>query len=105
MPRVTDPVLFPDATATLCTFLAAATGEATDYRVTPGYDGGKLLVVRRTGGQVRDVVIDQATMVVEAWDDSYEDAHDLAQLARAYLLAAWNTRIDDTVLYRVVELG
>lgn len=105
MPPVADPVLFPDVTAAVCALLHDTTGEATDYRPTPGHDGGKLLVARRTGGVAADVVIDRATVVVEAWADTYEDAQDLAQTARAHLLAIHNEQVGDALLYRAVELG
>lgn len=103
-----EPVLFPDVTAAICSLLAdeleVPTGtQPPQNRSEPS--GSALVVVRRAGGVVASKVIDRATVVVEAWHTSYEDAHDLAQLARAHLLAINNDRIGDTLIYGAVELG
>lgn len=103
-----DPILFPDVTAAVCSLLADATAVPTGYRrptTTSTPPGGPSIVVRRQGGTVADKVIDRATIVVEAWHTTYEDADDLAQLARAHLLAINNDQIDGTLIYGCVELG
>ena len=98
-------VLFPDAVAAILTHIHTALDVPTDYRPTPGRTAGPLVVARRAGGTSADRVIDRATLVIEAWEDTYGEAEALAQQVRAELLAITNQRIDDTLIYRVVELG
>lgn len=102
-----DPIVFPDAVAAVLAYLADVL--AVDTGTHPPKDrtvgDGPLIVARRTGGTADEIVVDLATFVLESWHDTEEEAHDLAQLARAYVLALWNTNVDGTLLYRAVELG
>jgi hypothetical protein len=104
---VRDVVVFPHASAAILAHLAEALDVPTDDSVPldrkPG--DGPLIIAIRVGGIATDIVLDQATVVVEYWHDTEDEAHDLAQLGRAYLLAMWNTVVDGTLIYRVIEAG
>lgn len=101
-----DVVTFRDATAAILTFLRdqldvpTAGAVPTDRKI----GDGPLLVGRRVGG-VSDLVVDHATEIVEAWHDTDAEAHDLAQDARALLLALWGDVIGGVLVYRVAELA
>lgn len=98
-----DPVLFPDAAAAVTTYLADTLGVATAKRI-PNPRPDQFYRVLRAGGAARDVVIDDAAIVVEAWASTDEEADDLAQLARAHLLAIASHQLDDgTLIYGVTE--
>lgn len=99
-----EPVLFPDAVAAVTTWLADNLGLPTCETV-PNPRPDVFYRVQRVGGAARDVVVDDATIVVEAWSVSPEEAMDLAQLARAYLHALVNTYVDDTLVYRVSDVA
>ena len=102
---IRDLVLFPDAVAAITTYLADATGVATAKRV-PNPRPDQFYRVIRIGGTARDVVIDDATLAVEAWALTDGEADDLANLARAHLLAIANHVLDDgTVIYGVTEVA
>lgn len=100
-----DVVLFTDAVAAVTTYLADTLGVATAKRI-PNPRPDEFFRVFRAGGASRDVVIDDATIVVEAWAPTDEEADDLAQLARAHLLAiAGHTLDDGTLIYGVTEVA
>lgn len=97
---MTEVILYPDATVTIIDYLEAAFAERDeDAPVLPRVPAtrpARFVVVRRTGGTARDVVIDDAQVTVESWGESDEDAHDLAQLCRGLLRARQ---------YRVAEVS
>lgn len=99
-----DAVLFPDAVAAVCTLLRSTLGVDTDSKV-PTPRPTEFYRVQRVGGTSRDVVIDDATVTVEAWAPTVEEADDLAQLARAHLRAVHNDSVDGALLYRVIEIA
>lgn len=61
--------------------------------------------VVRTGGPLRDLVVDDAQLTVDSWSTSDEDAHDLAQMCRALLHAATGRQLAGHQVYRVVEFA
>lgn len=99
-----DPVLFGDAAAAVATHLNDTLGVQTCGRV-PNPRPSEFYRVLRVGGVTRERVMDDATVVVEAWAPTDQEADDLAQLARAHLLALVNTDIDGTLVYRVTDVA
>lgn len=99
-----DAVLFPDTAAAVCTYLNDTLGVTTGSKV-PNPRPAEFYRVQRVGGASREVVIDDATVIVEAWAPTDEEADDLAQLARAHLLALNGDFIGSTLLYRAVDLS
>jgi transposase InsO family protein len=101
---VRDVVLFPDVAAVAATFLRDVLGVQTSNQ-PPNPRPDQFYVVRRVGGISRSVVMDDATVIVEAWALTDEEAADLAQLARAHLLAIAGDVIDGVTVWRVVDVG
>lgn len=99
-----DAVLFPDTAAAVCTYLNTTLGVQTSNKV-PNPRPAEFYRVQRVGGTSRELVIDDATIVVEAWAPTDEEADDLAQLARAHLLAIYNDTVGETLLYRAVDVA
>lgn len=99
-----DPVLFLDAAAAVATHLNDTLGVATAGKV-PNPRPAEFYRVLRVGGVAREKVMDDATIVVEAWAPTDEEADDLAQLARAHLLAMVNVTVADVLVYRVVDVA
>lgn len=97
-----DPILFPDAAEAVATYLAEAT-EVRSVNTVPHPRPAEFLLIRRVGGFARDLVMDDALIVVEAWSATDGEASDLAQLARAHLLAIRNEFVGDTLVYRAVD--
>jgi hypothetical protein len=100
-----EPVLFPDAGQVIANHLNDTLGIPTGEMVPNPRPSGGFLVVRRVGGLSQEVVIDKATVVVEAWSDTNAEAEDLAQLARAYILSMSNDYVDDALVYGVIEVA
>jgi hypothetical protein len=101
---VPDPVLFTDAAAAVASHLNTTLGVETGSRV-PLPRPEEFYRVIRVGGVAREKVMDDATIVVEAWAPTDEEADDLAQLARAHLLAMVNVWVEGTLVYRVVDIA
>lgn len=99
-----EPVVYPDAVAVAISWLADQLGAIVFPRV-PNPRLEQMVIVRRTGGARLNLVADNPTLTVEAWADSDEDAHDLAQEARAYLLAMRGEIIEGVTVYRTVDVG
>lgn len=99
-----DAVLFPDTAEAVCTYLRTTLGVATGARV-PNPRPAEFYRVRRSGGSSREVVMDDAIIFVEAWAPTDQEADDLAQLARAHLLAIQGDHVGSTLLYRAVDLS
>lgn len=100
------PVLFPDAASLVLNAIGDEMG--VDKHDTPpaGRDGTEtFLLVRRVGGPLRDVVVDDATLTLEAWAPTRDEAHDLLQEARAHLHALAGTQVDGEMIYRVDEFA
>ena len=73
---------FRDATLAIVTILDAALAEPVGSRV-PNPRPTAFVRVERTGGVRRSMVVDEATVTIEAWAASAEAAQDLAQSARS----------------------
>jgi len=101
---VRDVVLFPDTAAAVASYLNDTLGVTTDIKV-PNPRPDEFYRVQRVGGTSREMVMDDATVVVEAWAPTEAEADDLAQLARAHLLAIHNDYIGSTLLYRCVDVA
>lgn len=100
------PILYPDAAAMLCTAFAASLSVPTGTTVpTDRTDSSTFLLVRRVGGPNRDIVVDDASLAIEAWAPTEAAAHDLLQQARAELHALTGTVVDGVAVYRVQEFA
>lgn len=99
-----EPILFPDAAAVVCEHLRDSTGLPTDNKV-PNPRPTEFYVVQRVGGPRRELVLDDATLVVESWAQTSEAASDNAEEARAYLSALCSDFVGDALVYRVVEVA
>lgn len=97
-----DAVLFPDVAAAVCTYLRTTLGVPTGSKV-PNPRPDEFYRVQRIGGVSRSVVLDDALLVVEAWAPTDQEADDLAQLARAHLLALCSDHVGSTLLYRATD--
>lgn len=101
------PIVFPDAAALVCTYLreqlvARKVQVPVGTRV-PSPRPARFVRVERIGGPRLDLVTDRPRLDVHCWGASEEDAHDLAQLVRALLLAIPGWR--GAAAYDVAEVG
>lgn len=106
-----EVIVFPDVTAiaigALRTYLTAhaLTGDvAATVPTERSIGAGPLVLVRRIGGDTRSIVLQDAVMAIEAWDDEAEDAHDLCQLALGVVSSLAGTVTAGTPVYRVAEI-
>lgn len=76
------PILFGDATAATVALLAAQLTVPVSARI-PADRPDEFVTAYRVGGVARNLVVDDATMIIEAWSFQDERAQDLAQQARA----------------------
>lgn len=100
----TPLVVFPDTVAVALSWLREQLAEECVSRV-PNPRPARFVLVRRVGGPRRDLVTDEATVTVEAWAATEQDAHDLAQLARAALHTLAGRKHDDITVYKVGEFA
>lgn len=101
-----EPILFPDTASLVLNAIGDEMG--VDKYDTPPTDRDgtqTFLLVRRVGGPSRDVVIDDATLALEGWAPTRDEAHDLLQEARAHLHALVGTQLDGVPIYRVDEFA
>lgn len=99
-------VVFPDAEDIAAGWLRLnLPGSPHVGTQVPASRPNEFVVVRRTGGVSSGPVTDEPIVAVEAWSTSPAAAHDLAQLARAYLHAVVGEQIDNVAVYRVVDVG
>lgn len=92
-------VIFPDAVEVIIGHLADVLDDPVEPRV-PNPRPDRFLTVQRVGGARRTIVTDAPLLAFEAWAQSDQDAHDLAQLARAHVHA-----LVGTAVYLVEEAG
>lgn len=102
-------IVFPDAEQIAIDHLLAqlalranstpVTNKVPDQRPT------KFATCRRLGGPRRNLVADNAQIGVECWAATDPEAHDLAQLCRALLLAMAGRTIDGHAVYQVEEFA
>jgi hypothetical protein len=102
---VNEAVLFPDAVAVAISWLELQMGPNLLVPRVPNPRPARMVLVRRLGGPRLNIVADDALLGVEAWDETEEDAHDLAQTARGYLLAMRGEVVDNVACYRVADVG
>jgi hypothetical protein len=96
---------FPDSVAAVISIVDAAVAEPVRSQV-PNPRPAAFVLVRRVGGVRRNLVVDEATISVEAWAATEQAAHDLAQSARAAIHAAQGTVVSGAgTLYRSDEIG
>lgn len=104
-----EVIVFPDATATIADRLAAELTDRNDdtpvVSKVPDPRPTEFVLVRRTGGISRAVVVDDALVTIESWGPDDETAHDRAQLCRGILLASVGAQQGDVVIYRVTEVS
>lgn len=102
-------IVFPDAAALAIGFLADALVAQGDGAVVsqnvPDPRPVRFVTVTRGGGVRHTLISDAATLLVECWASSPADAHDLAQLSRALLIAMEGSVVDGVQAYRVDEVG
>lgn len=105
---MTQPVvIFPDAELVAATVLRSALDDA----VTVGTEwpasllqkirSGVVSVTRGGGGPVQRYVTEDVTLDIDVLAAEKKNAHDLAQLVRAHLIAAAGTTVDGAQLYAV----
>lgn len=102
-------VVFPDITAAVIDFvraqLVAAGSSAPVTMRVPNPRPGAFVTIQRVGGVRRNLVVDEATLTVEAWGSTEPAAHDLAQLARAAVHAAVGQVTSAGTIYRTGEFA
>lgn len=91
---VAEPsVVFGDATAAVVGLLEVALAPTEVHSRIPASRPAEFVTALRVGGARRNVVVDDATLIVEAWAAGVDRAHDLAQLARAAVHASRGDRV------------
>lgn len=100
-------ITFPDAEATVLAGIALVLSDVdmVDTVPTGRTSDDTFLLCRRVGGPNRDLVVDDASVTLEGWAPSREEAHDLIQDARAALHALEGTTVDGVEVYRVQEFA
>lgn len=107
---MTSPlVVFPDACKAIADAIRSELeleGELVPVGTkVPNPRPPSFVLVRRTGGVRRNVVVDEAQITVEAWAATEEAAHDLSQLARGLVHRLAGTYVDGVTVYRVAEFA
>lgn len=100
-------ITFPDAEATVLAGISAVLSDVdvVDTVPTERTADDTFLLCRRVGGPSRDLVVDDASVTLEAWAPTREAAHDLLQEARGVLHSLVGTTIDGVAVYRVQEFA
>lgn len=99
-----EPVVFPDATALVISWLSVHLVEPVTSDV-PNPRPEAFVTVDRTGGPRRNLIADNPQITVEAWGATKEEAHDLAQAARAYVHTLLGETVNGAFVSRVDELS
>lgn len=99
-----EVIVFPDATKLLIDYLNAELGIPVHHEI-PKPRPTAFLTVRRVGGVRQTLVSDNPMVVFEAWSNSHEDAHSIAQAARALVHAARGQVLDGVAVYGIVEIS
>jgi hypothetical protein len=104
-----EAIVFPDAVAVTVSYLRESLEDVGELahvgsRV-PDPRPARFVTVQRTGGPVHSLVVDGAQLTLEAWASSEEDAHDLAQLVRAFLHRMGGELVDGVAVYGVHEFA
>lgn len=98
-------VLFPDATRIVADRLRALLEPTPVVTRVPKPRPDRFVLVRRLGGARANLVVDDAQLGIECWDDTDAEAHDLAQLARAHVNAMAGTVAGGVRVYAVREFA
>lgn len=104
-----ETIVFPDAVATCRTVLAAQFVAAGDTDTHVGHqlgDGARQVVLTLLDASITNLVIQTSVVRVDCWADETlgpEAAHDIGQLARAFLGAMKGTRQGDVSVYQVTD--
>lgn len=99
---MSETIVFPDAALLVIDYLNDHLAASVEPRI-PAERPAAFLTVQRVGGPRATLVTDAPLLAIEAWGDNDEDAHDLAQEARAQLHALPGTVLDGVAVYRVDE--
>jgi len=98
-------VVFGDVVAGVIGWLDAGLSVPVVKRV-PSPRPAAFVAVLRSGGERRDVVVDDAILSVDCWADDDETVADLVSAVRARLFGLAGERFTDgTQVYRVDEVG
>lgn len=104
------PVLFRNAVVVTARFLRArfdddGLDDVPIVRRVPDPRPSRFVLIRRVGGIRQTLVSDAATLVFECWGDDEDQAHDLAQLVRMWVLDIGGYVDDEGPVYRATELA
>jgi hypothetical protein len=102
-------VLFPDAAAAVIARVEAqltARGHAAPVgQQTPDPRPNRFVTIFRTGGPRKNLVVDQAQLTIEAWEQRWDNAHDLLQECRMLVHAMKGGVHSGVTCYKVMELA
>ncbi len=101
---MTEVIVFPDTVALVVTHLGDNLDEPVYSRI-PNPRPAEFVTVQRTGGPRRNLVTDEAQITVDSWAQTPAEAHDLAQLARAYINSLPGQQVDGVAIYKSDELA
>jgi hypothetical protein len=103
-----DTIVFPDVAAlavdATVAGLAAVGRPVPVGTQVPNPRPGEFVRISRAGGIRRNLVAEDARVVIEAWAQADETAADLAELVRSVLHAVQGTVADGTPVYRVDDV-
>lgn len=105
---MTEQIVFPDIERLLVDQLLAEGGGIDAGVAVPDdrtLDTAAFWVVRRVGGPRRNLVVDDAMVIVESWGPDRPTAAAAAQTARAIVNATAGLALDGHQIYRVAELA
>lgn len=102
---MSELITFPDATAVVLSAMSTLSVDTYSRVPTSRTATDSFLVCRRVGGPSRSMVVDDATVTLEAWAPTDPEAHDLLQDARAILHSLVGTKVDGVAVYRVQEFA
>jgi hypothetical protein len=98
---VIETIVFPDAVQLVCDHLRTRLATIPVGSQVPTDRPATFVRIVRVGGVRRNLVTDEATLTIEAWAATEQAAHDLSQLARAYVHAM----LGGGDVYRVTEFS
>jgi hypothetical protein len=105
---VTELITFPDVESAAIDYLIGVLDTVGDTawvgNFIPKPRPTRMVKVIRTGGPRLSLVLEQAQITYECWDELAQDAHDLAQMVRG-LLWVMPDRYTTVTTYKVVDLG
>lgn len=105
---MTETIVFPDVAAAVIAYLREQLVSVWVGHIPPKDTATRTqwVTVTRSGGTVRDRVVDEAQITVDVWAQKTVDAADLAQLVRAHLHALRSqTTPGPVVFYSIQEFS